>query len=1202
MPLQPSTKKTGTTVLANAAAATTTQILLTVAIDWKTFQQEHITPEIMQNIANSLLRLLLNYARTEPTKTPVNVPIELTIMFKQMVGLHLTDEEQAYDTTEHEIDFCAEVLNGISYSSSWLLGQSFLNSLRNAISNKLYTHIPAVTAYFAAIFWAPTLLQRAIDHVLQKTHFTTTQKELLRPWCEAIGNLLLNLKPRVHITADGKANYQFANLKGHILSYSANNTATLKGDNLVAVDNADGATLHVRLSGTDRVTDFANFRVNVVTNETTGILEISGISNITAAEPQRLLADRAYNTDAKGAVPTFIESTKQVALNSLPLALMVVPGGATLKIATGLLLMSNFALATPAPQAKTDNGAFTLSEAKEAEEFQRLLNESHDAKKNLAKNGKSESHYNPKAALTAVQATPTGQNVKNNPEFALLEAMRLGLTDVEQQILANKWVDLNTWMSFPTKKITFTALTFALSKNRSTSFIEQLLEAGADPNYFLYGDHHPLEWTIANNDEQAAALLIHYGADPNSVASNGQTVFQNFLSAYQPGQFNLNMLQILLNGKANPNTFIALGKLNTPTLSLIISINTSDDAAIMVINAGADINLKSNPLEKTPLMFAAFTCRINVVKALLTKKEVCVSCTDNDGKTAEDLAREAGNTEIAELLHSHATNGKSVTANDNRTPPWFFRPIFKVYRSIFKSLGIDPKDPNPLVDWGLIFKVIGFFSAFMSIEYGYKTYKSYKLSQAINRARINECLRLLTQLLRVFSIREPFVQQNRKLQYSLQLAENGPLNLCFTPHQGISNISVDVNIVLKRLANKFMRLGIMDQATVTNTQLSISFKAAITGAQIQALPELLTVIKEEIITELVANSPELAAFQRHNQEQQERQAKTARFDDIRTKYDLCLEILRHAEVNVQKLTASRTSLATKIHGIEIHLADAVEPTLPDLTTLPYTREHAELRNAIDNAYHQASDSLTFLRNLLPRAQQTLENTTQSIPEAKNLVTTLVERNNTCTIYQEFNAHTLNEDTQLPEQDLLAFNELQTFYTKQHNAISRSDGILKSLNEKFAALDDALQEYDQAMNSFKAAEKEVTRRIDAIEEAVRVAAAAQQAAKEQVQREKAEHANKLRAMQEEKRRTAKNSQNGATTAKNHGGAAAGSATPAAAAETSTTGSARPSQTEFTIPELVNFFRPNLAEINRACPNYSNRSKHKEFVMKLIEEKC
>lgn len=95
----------------------------------------------------------------------------------------------------------------------------------------------------------------------------------------------------------------------------------------------------------------------------------------------------------------------------------------------------------------------------------------------------------------------------------------------------------------------------------------------------------------------------------------------------------------------------------------------------ILINAGADINVRTE-YGATPLYLAAKNGHIDIVKLLVSKGAIHISCTDNDYPI--DMAAEQGHLEIVKFLLS---NGARVTDNT------FYKAIDKDHIAIIKYLG-----------------------------------------------------------------------------------------------------------------------------------------------------------------------------------------------------------------------------------------------------------------------------------------------------------------------------------------------------------------------------------------------------------------------------------------------------------------------------------------------------------------------------------
>jgi ankyrin repeat protein len=1143
-----SANKSDAVVIANAAAATTTQVVLSVVIDSKLFQEAHITPDIMMSIANSLTHLLLNYARTELETSPLNMRTEFSIMLKQMFGQKLTEEEIEYDKQElHDIDVAGEILNVLSYSASFFLGQSFLNATRNAISQGMYQHLPAITGYFASLFIGPTLLYRVMDYVLGRSNLSPVQQRILRPWCEAIGNLVLNLKPRVHVTADGRVEYKFPSLQVNIESFSADHVVTRRGDHVKIVNNRDGSTAHFQLTGEAREKfDMQKVRFDLRLDHGNGFLEVDGIR----IESQRLLADKPYQESSR-AETSFIESSKQLVLNSMPVALMLVPGSVTVRAVVGVMLLSKFVAAQEPVQG--------ISPA-EQKRLNNLLLDAIDKK-------------DTKAALFALQqgADPE-KTLTTNGVPAMGFAAHKGLTEVVRALIGK--VQLNV-----ADDMRHSPLMHALEMDH-LDCAEILLQGGADPNFHPEGVDSPL--IGVTHDERKvphALLLLQYNVDPNAVDKTGKGALRRSVKF--------------------PELVAAL------------------------IEKGAIVNVVQNG--ETPLVAAAYEGVYKSVKILLDK-----GADPNFGAPKPGSSNAFGNTlsvegsgsvvrhgplgfalgreyeDIAILLIEHGADCSPQALDGTNVLQWAKEHnLMKLYNfmqirsNVFLSL--QQWLVNSFNKWK---KPIAMVATTVGVSFGLAgiingTKRRYDEYMDSMRDRSERCEKAIKQFVKKFSLDEELVQQQGKYVYVLRLGEDRQLaidcKIGNDPYQGVKAVRMLARDLFSILVAKLSKIEIVDSITDENDHLEIriKFKSQINDDQVQALPEQLNKVREEIIREQVPSSAEWHAVQQREAEAAEKQrrqreidSKRNRFCELQKAYDGFCGGLKTIEQRIKELKSLLAELEGQIDGVTS--ARPRRPNLPDaLAQLRNTKEDNDLRNSLQFCQLTAArayDGLSAKVTLLEQSSSDNGGATAGkivdtikaelltkISELEDNQKRLTERQQNSIVCKWLAAHNSYTDIEFSAVDLAEFETLRVDAKKMEEGVDLAAIKIRiqSVSDDFKK---TFSKYREAMDAYNRQCDGLTALLDGRRQQAEAAAEATRAQAEQKQREKEQREADLARRREERRLAVEEQQrqrDAKTKPKNGSNGSQKGAQPAGSAS-GTSG--------IRLDEIVPFLKPNLAEIN------------------------
>jgi len=245
----------------NTISAYLTEFVSNILIE-RTFFQNTDIPQI------TLLRLVNNLIQTLNPKNKVKVDFfkEWKIIYKELLDIKLTPEEEKYDKSSKELDILGEFLNGINYSTSAIIGQNLYSSVTSAVKQGLSNHLPAIIGYSGAILIGPKLIDYAIDYILSYSELTPHQKNMVIPWLKMAGHLVLDFLPKVHATDKG-VHYQFPSIVEHSKTFTNHQTTTTTLGNTITIEREGQLDTPEGQFDAEHAMTFKLHSVNTITEE-----------------------------------------------------------------------------------------------------------------------------------------------------------------------------------------------------------------------------------------------------------------------------------------------------------------------------------------------------------------------------------------------------------------------------------------------------------------------------------------------------------------------------------------------------------------------------------------------------------------------------------------------------------------------------------------------------------------------------------------------------------------------------------------------------------------------------------------------------------------------------------------------------------------------------------------------------------------------
>ena len=195
-----------------------------------------------------------------------------------------------------------------------------------------------------------------------------------------------------------------------------------------------------------------------------------------------------------------------------------------------------------------------------------------------------------------------------------------------------------------------------------------LLDRGADPNFprLPAGPTgvRPLHLAALYNHYDVAKLLLDRGADPNGRDLFGRSPLHKAASS---GSYDI--AKMLIERGADVNALDADAR--TPLHKAVSALRPQEkmkenyEVAILLLNHGANPNVKDAPYLRTPLHYAAHDGAVEVVKVMM-ERGADPTIRDRKGKTPADLAKEAGRDEVVQILTSYTQSETSARKKRSR--------------------------------------------------------------------------------------------------------------------------------------------------------------------------------------------------------------------------------------------------------------------------------------------------------------------------------------------------------------------------------------------------------------------------------------------------------------------------------------------------------------------------------------------------------
>lgn len=160
----------------------------------------------------------------------------------------------------------------------------------------------------------------------------------------------------------------------------------------------------------------------------------------------------------------------------------------------------------------------------------------------------------------------------------------------------------------------------------------------------------PLMWAADKGHTDVVRLLVNHGADQKAKTNTGWTALRYALQSGNADVVNLLKGQVKIDDLDNDG-FSDLHR---------AASGGQADRVRLLLDAGADVNVRQGTFKGTPLQYAASEGHAEVVKLLL-KTDAAVDATDSVGRTPLMWAAQAGHMDVVRALLDSRANALATT-------------------------------------------------------------------------------------------------------------------------------------------------------------------------------------------------------------------------------------------------------------------------------------------------------------------------------------------------------------------------------------------------------------------------------------------------------------------------------------------------------------------------------------------------------------